>query len=152
MRSVTRAGVEGQACGEVQQPVAQALGLAARELIGQQQALGPDDQVARDARDRQPDTVVRKVSEGHVAQAAVFVVADVVFGVGALALAALEIWMSAGLPAPALRQRDEQLTIDDAAIGQQLDEPIVHGHPTPLLLAPRLAGPPDVMLPVSSPT
>ena len=84
------AGVKGEACGDVQQSVAQALGFCACELAGQQQALGPDDQVVRDARDRQPDAVVLEVAKGHVAEAGVFVVADVIFGVRALALAALE--------------------------------------------------------------
>jgi hypothetical protein len=44
----------------VQQPVAQALGLAARELAGQQQPLGPDEQVVRDPDEHQPDAVVLK--------------------------------------------------------------------------------------------
>ena len=38
------AGVEGQAGGDAQQPVAQALGLGASEFAGQEQALGPGDQ------------------------------------------------------------------------------------------------------------
>jgi len=37
--------VEGQARGDVQQPVAQALGLGLGELCGQQQSLRPADQV-----------------------------------------------------------------------------------------------------------
>ena len=82
--------MKGEAGGDVQQPVAQALGLAARELAGQQQALGPDEQVVRDADEHQPDAVVLEVAERHVAQAGVLVVADVRFGVRALALAALE--------------------------------------------------------------
>jgi hypothetical protein len=45
------AGVEGEASGDVQQSVAQALGFAARELAGQQQPLGPGDQVVREADD-----------------------------------------------------------------------------------------------------
>jgi hypothetical protein len=42
------AGVEGQAGGDVQQSVAQAFGLGFGELTGQQQALGPGDQVVRE--------------------------------------------------------------------------------------------------------
>jgi hypothetical protein len=57
------AGVKGAACGDVQQPVAQALGLAAREL---------------------------EVAERQIPEAGVLVVAAVRLGVCALALAALE--------------------------------------------------------------
>jgi hypothetical protein len=84
------AGVKGQAIGDVQQPVAQALGLAARQIAGQQQALGPDEQVVRDADEHQPDAVVLEVPERHVAQAGVLVVADLRLGVRVLAPAMLE--------------------------------------------------------------
>ncbi len=84
------ASVKGQARGDVQQPVAQAFGLAACKLPGEQQPLGPDDQVVRDADEHQPDAVVLEVAEGHVPEAGVFVVADMRFGVCALALAALK--------------------------------------------------------------
>ena len=39
------AGVEGEAAGDVKEPVAKALGFAFGELAGQQEALGPGDQV-----------------------------------------------------------------------------------------------------------
>src|SRR5215218_4522707 len=39
------AGVEGEAAGDVQQPVAQALGFAAGELAVEAEVLGPGDQV-----------------------------------------------------------------------------------------------------------
>jgi hypothetical protein len=40
--------VKGEAGGDVQQPVAQALGLRFGELAVEQQALGPCEQVVRD--------------------------------------------------------------------------------------------------------
>jgi hypothetical protein len=82
--------VKGEAGSDVQQPVTQALGLAGRQLAGQQQALGPDDQVMRDPDERQPDAVVLEVAKRQVSQPGVLVVSDVRFGVRTLALATLE--------------------------------------------------------------
>ena len=72
------AGVEGQAGGDVQQPVAQTFGLGLGQFAGEQQALGPGDQVVREAHDLKPDAVVLEVAKRQIAQAGVFVVADVV--------------------------------------------------------------------------
>jgi len=84
------AGVEGEAGGDVQQAVAQALGLDARELAGEQQPLGPADEVVGDQHERQPHLVVLEVAEGQVLQAGVLVVADVVLDAGASAVATLK--------------------------------------------------------------
>jgi len=67
------AGVEGEAGGDVQQAVAQALGLDARELAGEQQPLGPADEVVGDQHERQPHLVVLEVAGGQVLQAGVLV-------------------------------------------------------------------------------
>ena len=84
------AGVEREAGGDVQQSVAQAFGFGVGELAGEQQPLGPDDQVVREAHDLQPDLVVLEVAERQVAQAGVLVVADVVLDAGAAAVITLE--------------------------------------------------------------
>lgn len=60
---VGAAGVEGQARGDVQQAVAQALGLGAREVAGQQEGLRPGEQVVGDEHQLQPDAVEIKVAE-----------------------------------------------------------------------------------------
>lgn len=65
------AGVKDEAAGDVQQPVAQALGLGGRQLAAEQQPLGPGDQVMGEAHELQPDAVVLEVSERQVAQAGV---------------------------------------------------------------------------------
>jgi hypothetical protein len=52
---------------------------AESELAGRQQASGPDEQVVREAGEHQPYAVVLKIWVRHVAQADVFVVADLVF-------------------------------------------------------------------------
>jgi len=74
----------------VKQAVSQPLGLGFREVAGEEQRLGPDEQVVRDQDKVEPHLVEGVVVEGELAQAGVFVVADVVFDVGALAVAALE--------------------------------------------------------------
>ena len=70
--------------------VAQALGFDVGELAGQEQPLGPDDEVVREAHDRQPDLVVLEGSERQVAHPRVFVVADVVLDTGAGAVITLK--------------------------------------------------------------
>ncbi len=75
----------------MQQPVAQALGFAARELAGQQQPLGPDDQVVGEAHDLQPDAVVFEVAEREILEAGVLVVADLVLDAGAGVVATLDL-------------------------------------------------------------
>jgi hypothetical protein len=84
------AGVEREARGDVEQAVAQALGLGLGELAGQQQALGPGDQVVRERDEREPDAVVLEVAERQVPEAGVLVVADVVFDAGAGAVVAFD--------------------------------------------------------------
>src|SRR5450755_3432712 len=84
------AGVECQSPGDVQQAVAQALGFDVGELAGQEQPLGPDDEVVREAHDRQPHLVVLEGSERQVAHPRVFVVADVVLDAGAAAVITLK--------------------------------------------------------------
>jgi hypothetical protein len=76
--------VEGKACGDAQQPVAQALGLCACALAGQQQSLGPGDEVVGDEDEHPPDAVVLKFAKRHVGQDGVLVVADMRLGVRAL--------------------------------------------------------------------
>jgi hypothetical protein len=79
-----------QARGDVQDAVAQALGLAAGEYTIEQQTLCPGEEVVRDADEHQLDAVVLEVAERQVPEAGVLVVADLRFGGRALALAALE--------------------------------------------------------------
>ena len=107
------AGVKGEASGDVQQPVAQALGLAAGELAGQREALGRGEQVVGDQDEREPDAVVLEVSERQVAQAGVFVIADVVFATGALAVTALkDLDVGIGLSASPCRRRSRLVCQD----------------------------------------
>ncbi len=84
------AAVEGEPGGGVQEPVAQPLGLAARERAAEQQCLRPGKQVVGDQDEREPDGVEIEVAEGEVAQAGVLVAADLVLDAGAPAVAALE--------------------------------------------------------------
>ena len=81
------AGVAGKAPGDVQQPVAQSLGLADGVLAVEQQQLGPDGQVMRAERGFQPRLVGRKRRERQVGQAGALEAADAVFDdrVGAVA-------------------------------------------------------------------
>jgi len=74
----------------VDEPVAQALGLCAGELAGEQQRLRPGDQVVGDQHEAEPDAVVLEVAEGQVGKTRVLVVADVVLDVRAGAVAALD--------------------------------------------------------------
>ncbi len=60
------AGVEGKASGDMQQPVAQALRFGFDKLAGEQQPLGPDDQVVRETHDLEPHLVVLKAPERQV--------------------------------------------------------------------------------------
>ena len=50
----------------MQQPVAQPLGFGRGELAGQEQSLGPDDQVVREPHDLKPDLVVLEGPEREV--------------------------------------------------------------------------------------
>ena len=84
------AAVEREPGGDVQQPVAQPLGLGLGELAVEQQRLGPDDQVVREQHDLQPHLVERERLERELRQAGVLVVADAVLDVGVLAVAALD--------------------------------------------------------------
>jgi len=84
------AGVEAQAAGAVQQPVAQAFGFAARKLAVEAQGLGVEDEVLIDQHEFEPYGVGVEVAEGEVVQAAVLGGADAVFDAGALAVAALQ--------------------------------------------------------------
>ena len=70
--------MEREAGGDVQDPVAQALGFGFGEVSGQEEALRPGDQVVRDSDQGEPDLVVVEVVEREVAQPGVFVVADVI--------------------------------------------------------------------------
>src|SRR3954453_4432046 len=77
------AGVEGQASGGVQQPVAQRLGFADGELAVERQVLGPGGEVLGDQRQLEPDGVVIEVAEGEVLKPGLLGGADAVLGAGA---------------------------------------------------------------------
>src|SRR5687768_2719813 len=80
-----------EAAGDVQQPVAQALGLAADELgAGEQQPLRPAEQVLADQHQFEPGGVRLEVAEGEVAQARLLAAADPVLAGGAGAVELLE--------------------------------------------------------------
>jgi hypothetical protein len=81
---------ERQPGGDMQQSVAQPLGLGLGELAVEQQRLGPDDQVVREPHDLQPRLVERELLERELGQAGVLVVADPVLDVGVLTVAALD--------------------------------------------------------------
>jgi hypothetical protein len=70
--------VEGEAPGGVQQPIAQPLGLAARDLAGQRERLGPVEDVLGGQGDFEPDGVGIEVAEREVGKAAVLGGADAV--------------------------------------------------------------------------
>jgi hypothetical protein len=59
------AGVAGEFAGDVQQPVAQALGLAGGVFAVEEQQLGPDGEIMGDQRGFQPRLVGRERREGH---------------------------------------------------------------------------------------
>src|SRR3954449_6693379 len=65
------AGVEGEPSCGVQQPVAQPLGLAARELAGQRERLGVEEDVLGGQGEFEPDSVGVEVAEREVLKAAV---------------------------------------------------------------------------------
>ncbi len=91
------AGVAGESGGDVQQPVAQPLGLAAGELaVSEQQPLRPAEQVLADQDELEPGGVGLEVAEGEVAQARLLGAADRGPRGGAGAVQLLE----AGDPAP----------------------------------------------------
>ena len=89
--------MEGEAGGDVQEPVAQALGLAALELAGEEQSLGPGDQVVREADDLKPDAVVLEVAKRQISVAGVLVVSDVILDAGAAAMITLQCGDRAGV-------------------------------------------------------
>ena len=76
--------------GDVQQPVAQALGFGFGQLAVEDERLGPDDQVVGEHHDLKPDFVEREFPERELGEAGVLVVADAVLDVCALAVAALD--------------------------------------------------------------
>jgi hypothetical protein len=75
--------------GDVQQPVAQGLGLGEGECAVQQQRLGPVQQVLGGQDQLQPDGVAAQEVEGEVAQAGGLGGTDAVLDAGALAVAQL---------------------------------------------------------------
>jgi hypothetical protein len=121
--------VEGQAGGDVQQPVAQALGFAAGEFVGEQQALGPGDEVVGDQDELQPDAVVLEVSERQIPEAGVLVVADVVLDAGAGAVAALDRGdVSVGLVGED-RLEAMPVVVGEAQLGTGVRTLAAHDHP-----------------------
>jgi hypothetical protein len=89
--------VECETRGDVQDAVAQALGLCSGEFAGEQQALGPHDEVVGDPHELEPDTVVLEAAEWQVAHPGVLVVADVILDPCASAVPLLELGDIAGL-------------------------------------------------------
>jgi hypothetical protein len=85
------AGVEGQAAGGVQQPVAQRLGLADGEFAVEGERLCPGGEVLGDQRDLDPDGVVIEAAEGEVLKPGLLGGADAVLGVGAGAVQPLTL-------------------------------------------------------------
>ncbi len=81
---------ERQAPGDVQQLVAQALGLGLGECAFQQQRLGPDEQVVGEHHYLEPYLVQRELLERELREAGVLVIADAILDVGVLAVAALD--------------------------------------------------------------
>jgi hypothetical protein len=81
------AGVAGQAAGDMQQAVAQSLGLAGGVVAVEEQQLGPDGEVVRAQRGFQPCLVGRERRERQVAEPGALEFADAVFDdrVGAVA-------------------------------------------------------------------
>jgi len=81
------AGVAGEAAGDVQQPIAQALGLADGVLAVEQQQLGPDGEIVGDQRGFQPRLVGGEGRERQVGEPRALELADAVFDdrVGAVA-------------------------------------------------------------------
>jgi len=120
--------VEGQAGGDVQQAVAQALGFGVGELAGQQQALGPGDQVVGDEHELKPDAVVLEVAEGQVAQACVLVVADVVLDASTATMTALDLGDVAALVGED-RLEAVALDIGEAQLGAGVRAFAAHEHP-----------------------
>lgn len=84
------AGVAGELAGDVQQPVAQALGLADAVLAVEEQLLGPDGQIVGAERGFQPRLVGRERREGQVGQAGALELADAVFDDRVRAVASLQ--------------------------------------------------------------
>src|SRR4051812_27959993 len=91
------AGMEGEPGGDVQQPVSEAFGFGVGELAGEQQTLGPADDVVGEADNLKPRAVVLEVAERQVAQSGVLVVADVVLDACAAAVITLDRGGIAGL-------------------------------------------------------
>ena len=85
-----RGGGRTEPGGDVQQPVADPLGLGFGELAVEHERLGPDDQVAREHHDLGPHFVERELLEREFGQAGVLVVTDPVLDVRVLAVAALD--------------------------------------------------------------
>ena len=81
---------EREPCGDVQEPVTQALGLGFGELSVEHERLGPDEQLVREHHDLQPHFVERERLERELRQAGVLVVADAVLDPGALTVTSLQ--------------------------------------------------------------
>jgi hypothetical protein len=73
-----------EAGGDVQQPVAQHLGLGLGQVVGQEGGLGPSDQVGRGQRELQPGLVDRQVAGGEATDPGLLKVSNLVLypGVG----------------------------------------------------------------------
>jgi len=84
------AGVAGELAGDVQQPVAQSLGLADGVFCVEQQQLRPDGEIVRAQRGFQPRLVRRERREREVAQAGALEFADAVFDDRVLPVAGLQ--------------------------------------------------------------
>ena len=84
------AAVEGKPRGDVQEPIAQALGLAACELTREQQGLGPGDQIVAMSTSSSQTAFISKSRNGEVPEAGVLVTSDLVLDHCPLAVTALE--------------------------------------------------------------
>lgn len=78
------------ACGDVQQSVAQPLGFGSGERASEADQPRPAEQILGDQRDLKPRLVVLEGVVGQVAHAAVLALADAVFDAGAAAMAQLQ--------------------------------------------------------------
>ena len=82
--------MEGEAACGVQEPVAQALGFAARELAVEAERLAAEEELLGAEHELEPDGVGVEVAEGEVGQAAVLGGADAVLDTCAGAMGALQ--------------------------------------------------------------
>ncbi len=94
----------GEPAGDVQEPVAQPLRLAAGEFAFQEQPLGPGEQILRAEDELEPGRVWLEAAEGEVLKAGVLAAADPVLDDGVLAVELFE-----PLDPPSLLVGDEDL-------------------------------------------